>query len=597
MKSWIHQLMFWFGVPLLGGRSLAPSNGGTPNLSAKSISLFILLAAISAAAQQPATQPRDDSIRGHVVNEAGQPISGALVSLSVMGGTFGQRASTDSEGNFKIEGLEGGIYRIYLSASGYVTQTLNTSAPTYRTGDKAELTMIKGGVINGNVINIAGEPLVNVQVRAVRIRDADDKQLTATYFTQPKFTDDRGYYRFWALQPGTYVIAAGGPGQYYGAANPFANDAMTYAPASTRDTAAEIIVRSNQEVTVDVRYRGERGHSVSGKISGVLPPASYYTSVGLTDVQNRMFVANAGVTNMEKTFQLDGISDGDYEVVASGGGGPKDEILSSSPRRISVRGTDVTGLDLALAPMASIDAHLNLEADAKLNCGRRRDTASRETMITLLRTRAEEKSTKDKPSDQPDVSASTASSYENVANEKGDVRFRNLTPATYRFEVRLPAAGWYLRDLLIAKPGVNLARNGIGLKQGEKVGGITIAIAEGGASLRGRVTFSEEQSPPQNLRVYLVPTERENADNPLRFFQDAVAADTTFAIGNIAPGKYWLLAQAAERVDANTIRSPRIDNDYRAKLFKDAGALKNEITFKPCERTVDYEFRYPSAKP
>jgi hypothetical protein len=94
-----------------------------------------------------------------------------------------------------------------------------------------------------------------------------------------------------------------------------------------------------------------------------------------------------------------------------------------------------------------------------------------------------------------------------------------------------------------------------------------------------------------------VPSEREQADNPLRFFEDVVAGDATFAIGNIAPGKYWLLAQAAERVDERTVKSPRSDGDVRAKLLKDAGALKNEVTFKPCERSVDYEFRYTSTKP
>src|SRR5690349_12863528 len=107
---------------------------------------LMMLTAICAAAQQPATQTRDDSISGHVVNEAGQPISGVSVSLSAMGGNAGQRTGTDYEGNFKIQGLEGGIYHIYLTASGYVGQYPDPSAPTYRPGDKAELTMIKGGV-------------------------------------------------------------------------------------------------------------------------------------------------------------------------------------------------------------------------------------------------------------------------------------------------------------------------------------------------------------------------------------------------------------------------------------------------------------------
>jgi len=39
---------------------------------------------------------------------------------------------------------------------------------------------------------------------------------------------------------------------------------------------------------------------------------------------------------------------------------------------------------------------------------------------------------------------------------------------------------------------------------------------------------------PPGLRLYLVPAEREQSDNSLRFFETAVATDGTFAIGNIA---------------------------------------------------------------
>ena len=161
--------------------------------------------------------------------------------------------------------------------------------------------------------------------------------------------------------------------------------------------------------------------------------------------------------------------------------------------------------------------------------------------------------------------------------------------------MRLPAAGWYLRSLAAAK--TDLARTGLSLKQGEKVAGVAIAITEGGASLRGRITHDEGQNLPENLRVYLVPAERENADDPLRFFEESVNGDGAFVIGNLAPGKYWLLAQSAERAEATTFKSARIDREFRAKLLKDATAVNKEISFKPCERTVDYEFRYPAAKP
>src|SRR5580765_3440779 len=117
------------------------------SLRAQFIIPFILLVAGTATGQQPTPSPFDDTIRGRVVNEAGQPISGVSISLNAMGGSLGQRTNTDSEGNFKIQGLDGGIYRLYLSAAGYVTQSPSSSSPTYRPGDKVELTMIKGAVI------------------------------------------------------------------------------------------------------------------------------------------------------------------------------------------------------------------------------------------------------------------------------------------------------------------------------------------------------------------------------------------------------------------------------------------------------------------
>jgi len=242
--------------------------------------------------------------------------------------------------------------------------------------------------------------------------------------------------------------------------------------------------------------------------------------------------------------------------------------------------------------MASIDSRVNLETDQKLNCGRRRDTALRETMITLRRARPEEKTgaAKDKPAEVSD--ALLPLSFENVPNEKGEVRFRNLSPGSYRFEVRLPAAGWYLKDLALGKPEPNIARSGIAVKQGERISGVTITIAEGGASLRGRVTAAEGQMVAPNLRLYLAPAEREQSDNPLRFFEAAVANDGTFVVGNIAPGRYWLVTETADSTGTESGKTVRTDTAMRVKILHDASALSKDLAFKPCERTVDYEFRY-----
>src|ERR1043166_1542160 len=114
------------------------------------IILFLALAVGSSSAQQPTPSPSDDTITGRVINEAGQGISGASISLDVLGSNMRLRTNSDSDGVFKIVGLDSGVYRLYVSAPGYVTQSPNSSSPTYRPGDKAELTMIKGAVISGS---------------------------------------------------------------------------------------------------------------------------------------------------------------------------------------------------------------------------------------------------------------------------------------------------------------------------------------------------------------------------------------------------------------------------------------------------------------
>jgi len=496
---------------------------------------------------------------------------------------------------------------VSASLPGYVIQTPQTD-PTnpnafYRPGDSVSLTLIKGGVIAGMVTNIEGQPVVNVLVRAYRVRDADGNKVRSATFAQPRMTDDRGYYRIYGLPAGTYVVAAGGQGQSFGAVNPYANDALTYAPASTRDTAAEVIVHSGEEATADIRYRGEPGHSVSGKITGALPAASTGTGTGvrLSDVESHSIIGNAAASGDDRTFQINGVSDGEYEISALATAGPNSDMLASTPRRIAVKGADLTGLELVLAPMGSIAGRVKLELDEKFNCGRRRDNALPETMIVVRRDPlpATQK-TSDKSEGQAD-SVMFPVSTPSIPNARGEINLRNLSPATYRFDIRLPGAGWYVRQISAGPsnqrvpnraPATNLATSGIKVKAGDKITDITIAITEGGAGLRGRVAIAEGQTLPSGLRVYLVPAERENTDDVLRFFEGSTADGGTFAIGNIAPGRYWIIALPAEQIDANTIKSIKSDSALRAKVFRDAEALKKEISFKPCERTIDYELPY-----
>lgn len=576
-------------------------------------SLPILLCAATIAAQQPAANssetkpPPTGAITGRVLCE-GQPVSGATVFVVAIGSPNGQRTGTDSDGNFKAEGLDPGAYRVVANAPGYVSEgspTTATSPPNYyRLGDSVMLTLIKGGVISGTVSNGAGEPVVNAVVRAWRIRDSDGKPVQNAFQSRDRATDDRGYYRLYGLQPGSYIVSAGGATQYGGPAgiNPFANDAPTFAPASTRDTAVEIVVSSGQEANADIRYRGEPGHAISGRVTGAQPPAPYLAGVRLTDVLGHATIGGATVARDDQAFQLNGVSDGEYEVNAITGS-PNGETLVSAARRVSVKGSDVTGIELLLAPLGSISLRINLETDPKLNCGRRRESFLRETVISARRAPTEKsdaRASKDKTTDAIEPSPILYGFAEAVPNDKSEINLRNLGSGAYRLETRLPASGWYLKAITAGavaarSTGPNIPRDGIALKSGERVSGLTVTIAEGAASLRGRLTVAEGQALPPNLRVYLVPVEKEGAENVLRFFETRAESDGSFVIGNLAPQHYWLIGRAAEESDPVAAKSIRQDSALRADVLKEAEKIKNEVQFQPCQRVVDYELRYPTA--
>src|SRR5690349_995686 len=219
--------------------------------------------------------------------------------------------------------------------------------PTYyRIGDTVNLELIRGGAITGTVTNSLGEPVVAVRVRATLVRDMRG-EISRPSIGNEQSTDDRGIYRIYGLRPGTYIVSAGGPG-FSPSFNPYDMDAATFAPSTTRDNAAEVVVRSGDDSTIDIRYRGEPGHVISGtvKLSG-----SNGSTINLSPAGSPALLATTYQPVDGRGFAFTGIGDGDYDVVAA------QEITSSrtsttpilavsEPKRITVKGADVTGIEL-----------------------------------------------------------------------------------------------------------------------------------------------------------------------------------------------------------------------------------------------------------
>lgn len=565
-----------------------------------------VVAAIQAQTAEPNSPDRSGVISGIVSSSSGDlPANTTVYASPLAANVPPQNAVINSEGAFRIENLEIGVYRVWVGAPGFVNDPQNSTSDSrgiYHTGDSVTLRLRKGGVITGRVIKSNDTPLVAAPVRAFRIRDENGKPLEGLGISGERMTDDRGVYRIYGLLPGTYIVSAGGMPRYFGGYGTTAHDqdAPTYAPSATRDTAQEVVVRSGEEATADISYRGEPGHAISGTVLGI-PPAqaglTYGGTVNLTDVKTRTSLISAQASTFtDHAFVFYGLPDGEYELVASQFSPTTRDVRSSEPKRIKVQGADVTGVNLTVAPLPTITGRVILDSSSQADCVKRRATAFQETVLAVRR---QKRPVKSGASEETLADAVPLNSLEQIAEDvpdaKGEFILRNLRAGIYRVGVQLPSAAWYLRSATL---GTNpkgaewkVISDGVNVKQ--SVSGLTITISEGAAGIRGRLTVAEGQRLPARTSVYLVPAEKENAPNLLRYFEGRVESDGGFNIRNVAPGDYFIHARAAEG-DPPKMISIREDSDFRLAITREAEKAKQSVTLKACERFENYEFLFPT---
>jgi hypothetical protein len=628
-------------------------------------------ATVPAQEQKEPSKFKPGSIKGRVIGDDGQPMANIPVVASRIGrsdarrlGPAGQGAqtNTDDDGNFEFEGMVSGSYVISASAPGYITAPPSlaeeNSAGVYRVGDVANITLVKGGVITGKVANVAGEVLTGVSVNAIRIGGVDgedDDPLVVQGFGRNWRTDDRGIYRIYGLVPGAYIVQAGGRGGPGPAPpSPFSQDGPTYYPSSSRDAATPVSVRAGEEVSgIDISYRGEKGRVVSGRViaktadggarfnttqitlslpgSDAVVATAMQIDRGQIDRgqidrgqidrgqidrgQANRGPANRGQANRgaDRGFAFYGIADGEYEIVARRGGGPGESDAISTARHISVRGTDVGGIELTLSPLASVSGRVVLEKKAAV-CEKQRASTVEEVLMSAER--------EDAQSREPAPGGRWAVRRPSAPFITGEFTLRNLEAGRHRLITQLPDENWYLRAIGIegkveskpASPGarrtaspapINIARNGVTLKAGEKLTGVTVTIAEGAAGLKGQLISNSDGQAGQagksagKIRVYLIPAEKESADDVLRYAQSPSTEAGGFQFKNLAPGRYFLLVKPVKDNEGGK-SSGRIsgmvqiwDNAQRAALRKDAEAAGNAIELQACHRTTDFKLANP----
>ena len=562
--------------------------------------LLILLFAFCVCAQtgQPATVKVDTKkgvITGRVVNENGEPHVNASVWVrpDTQEGLPVTQTTTNRDGVFKLSGLERGSYTVSAAVPAHIPKSPETR-PVYKDEDLITLVLMKGGVITGTVTGAKGEPVVGIGIRVRLARDESGRSYGEMGRYYDNTTDDRGVYRVYGLPSGTYVVSADGGVEDRSSVrmfvNGFASDLPTYAPSSSREDASEISVRTGEEISnVNIRYRGERGSTISGILQG-LPENNRGFSVRLTSLVEGGRWWDNQFQGAGGEFAFDGIPDGDYHLEGMAYWSDRTRRQSES-MVLHVRGADIEGLDLTVVPLASINGRVVLEplmAPAP-DCNDKRQPQFSEVSVTAWHRVTE--GARKKPQ-----FVWRANGGE-TANVQGNLKISDVAAGEYYFAARFSAQQWFLQSITLAPPATNVkptdvTRTWTTIKPGDQLSTLTFTLAQGAGLVRGEISLAEGQKLPEKLVAYLVPAEPERAEEVLRYFAAPVNSEGHVWLHNVAPGRYWIVAQPGTddtRYEVSKVRLPD-GAETRSSLRHMAEKTKTEIELKPCQEVT---FRLP----
>ena len=449
-------------------------------------------------------------------------------------------AETDQEGRYVLEGLREGRYTIFLdrrilvsAVNGRRTERVDVTCPGAGECGPVDIELVRGGAVEGHVVDVFGEPLqrVHVTLRSAPVREDGQGE-----FGGSGDSDDRGYFRIWRVRPGNYVLAAG-PLQTN-------NDRSRYVAAPVG-----IKLQAREEVTgVQIVMGLSQLFSISGRVTD-LPDAGRKHDVRVQVANGRdvAFPISRPV-DAEGRFHLTGLPAGDHVLRLQpweDNGRMRSELESLSLGRLNVTG-DMEGVVLRPLPATGIRGRLMPEGFEE-----ERDTRPPEHFAIVLR-----------PIDgSPPL-------WVPARGPAFEFERRDIPPGEYEIEQRLHVP--YLRMPDSGDGGRILVRVGEG-----RMETVNLVLSAHGGKVGGRVwsraSADEDPMPAGHYRVGL----RSTHGGSVSVMADQ---DGRFDFGSVAPGDYAIWGW--RDVGETDLRDP--------KVWEQAGDAVRRITVEK-EMQVEVE--------
>jgi protocatechuate 3,4-dioxygenase beta subunit len=458
-----------------------------------------------------------------------------------------------------IDSVPPGDYRVLGFKRGYITPgpgraqnaaeillMTNTSGrdrivPVRRgqTVEQVDLTLGRGASIAGTIVDEFGEPMQDVAVNALELRPVGGRlrALRASSQGNSGRTDDRGRYRLFGLQPGTYVVQAVA-GDVLSATSGYVPLFYPGTPAIDLATATKLDIDA-AAAGLDLTLVPQPTRRVRGTLfdpAGNPPDRGIMLTLTVSSRSDGIQTEPVrGNTNADGTFAFSNVAPGDYVVQATANGPavPFANVVVSqqfAEAFVTVAGDDPPALQLKLSRGATLMGRVVYEGITEPF------PPYAGIQLTVLPAAI----------DRDPLLTVGSSGFALLSDNTFE--YRGVFGRSF-LNVRPRSANWYVKS--ITYRGQDLADSAVDFGYTETFRDLEIVVSGAGASVTGRVT-DDRAAPVRDYTVALIPTDRSKLTMPSRWLRTGRSSqDGAFRLTGIVPGDYWMIA--VDRLDSSEV--------------------------------------------